>query len=259
MPARSDNEFSDSYDGATSVADTDLNDASSPSSISGDQTEDEPVIIAKAETSALRWLKLTVLGVLVLSALGVALAIYFYTSRTEQAQFHVVFTEHSSKVLEVSRASRPTGGESDPINTTNPHSHLRRFLHSPQGVGKSLERTLAALDTFQTTLVSSAHASNQTWPFVTTPDYAVRATKTRLQSDAIILSAVPIVTRKQRREWEDYSIEHKGWVNQSMRVQATDEVRSKQRLGLKVHSHGLTLIFFCDSVLLRSNLLQPHF
>jgi hypothetical protein len=76
-------------------------------------------------------------------------------------------------------------------------------------------------------LVSSARASNQTWPFVATPDFAVLASKARLQSDAIILSVTPVVTKENRRKWEAFSMENQGWVNESMRVQATDEVRLK--------------------------------
>jgi hypothetical protein len=71
--------------------------------------------------------------------------------------------------------------------------------------------------------VAQARATNQTWPFVTIPSFAIRATKARLQSDAFCLQVYPLVTKEQRPEWEKYSLANQGWVNESMKVQEHDE------------------------------------
>jgi hypothetical protein len=143
--------------------------------------------IARAETKSVRSLKVVVLIVLVVSAIGVALAVYFYTSSTEQAQFESGYQGDVSKVFE--------------------------------GIGRSIENTLVALDTFQVTIVSEARANGEKWPFVTVPDFAVRATKTRLQSDGFSISTSPVVTKAQKKEWEQYAWNHSGWINESMKIQ----------------------------------------
>jgi hypothetical protein len=145
--------------------------------------------IARAESRSVRSFKAVVLVVLVVSAIGVALAVYFYTSMSEQAQFESGYQGDVIKVFE--------------------------------GIGRSIENTLVALDTFQVTIVSEAKASGQKWPFVTVPDFAVRATKTRLQSDGFCISTSPLVTRAQKREWEEYARNHSGWINESMKIQET--------------------------------------
>jgi hypothetical protein len=66
-----------------------------------DSTKQEAVSIARTETKVVRSLKLFMLGILLLSSIGVATAVYFYTSDSEQQQFQIAFNENSRKVLEV--------------------------------------------------------------------------------------------------------------------------------------------------------------
>ena len=153
--------------------------------------------IAKAETQAVKRLKLVVLGVLTLLAVGVALAVYYYTSGAEQVQFEDAFQGDASKVLE--------------------------------GLGSSLERTIGGLDLFAAMIVSVARATNQTWPFVTIPNFPLIASKIRLLSQTVLLTLYPIVTQEERSEWEAYSTQNDAWVNESMNVQETDEVQSRYR------------------------------
>ena len=53
------------------------------------------------------------------------------------------------------------------------------LLHSSQGIGTAIEKSLAALDVMQTSLIASALATNQTWPYVTIQKFASLATKVR--------------------------------------------------------------------------------
>jgi hypothetical protein len=69
-------------------------------------------------------------------------AIYFITSSTEQAQFQNAFRDSSIKVMD--------------------------------SIGKAIYRSCGALDAFSTHLVSHARDTNQTWPFILYPDFALR-------------------------------------------------------------------------------------
>jgi hypothetical protein len=66
-----------------------------------DSTKQEAISIARTETKVVRSLKLFMLGILLLSSIGVATAVYFYTSDSEQEQFQIAFNDNSRKVLEV--------------------------------------------------------------------------------------------------------------------------------------------------------------
>jgi hypothetical protein len=145
--------------------------------------------IAKNETKTVFRLKLTVILVLIVAAVLAAVLIYRYTAGTEESQFKDQFANDASKVL--------------------------------AAAGSSLDRTLGALDSLAVTLVSSARALNQSWPFVTLPDFAVRASKILPLSDAVYISVNPLVTTKTRKDWEAYSLQNNYWVNETMAVQAT--------------------------------------
>jgi hypothetical protein len=69
-------------------------------------------------------------------------AIYFITSLSEQEQFSTTFQESSIKVMD--------------------------------SIGKAIYRSCGALDAFSTHLVSHARDTNQTWPFILYPDFALR-------------------------------------------------------------------------------------
>jgi hypothetical protein len=161
----------------------------SESSADFDQTAvcgDSPGLAVR-ETKSVGRLKRVVLIVLISSAIGVAFTTYFYLSSLEEDRFHVQFQDEAHKILE--------------------------------SVGKSLDKTLGLLDSIAVAYVSHAQANNDTWPFVTLPHFALKMTKVLPLSDAFVLSMVPIVTPKQRADWEAYSVAHDGWVNENMAIQ----------------------------------------
>lgn len=67
---------------------------------------------------------------------------YFYTSNSEQAQFESSFQDSSVKVMD--------------------------------SIGKAIYKSLGAVDAFATHVVSHARDTNQTWPFIIYPDFALR-------------------------------------------------------------------------------------
>jgi hypothetical protein len=108
-------------------------------------TPKEQETIAKDEDRAVFRLRLLVIGVLVASTVGVAFAVYYYISKSENREFEENFSADAKKVLD--------------------------------SLGSSLELTLSAVDALVVNIVSYAILSNSSWPFVTVPDFAVRANK----------------------------------------------------------------------------------
>jgi hypothetical protein len=151
------------------------------------EEESSPVTIAKEETKNVVRLKLATLLVLVSAAIGIAAFTYSYLTHSELAAFRHQFADDSEKVFEA--------------------------------IGRSLDQALASFDNLAVSLVSSAHTTQQTWPFVTIADFPVRLSKVLPLSHAILISVFHVVTPKQRLRYEAYTASHDNWVNESMAVQ----------------------------------------
>jgi hypothetical protein len=145
--------------------------------------------LSKKETKNVFHLKLVVMLILVVSASTIAASVYRYISQTETSQFESKFGYDASKIF--------------------------------QSMGNSLERTLGSMDSLAVTMVSYARDLNDTWPFVTLPDFGVKMAKLLPLTDAFVISVLPIIYPEKRKEWEEYSLLHHGWVNQSMAIQET--------------------------------------
>jgi hypothetical protein len=151
------------------------------------KTTEEQEEIAKSETTAVFWLRLAVLLVMTLSAVAVALSVYFYTSGSEQDEFETQFTSDSIKVLE--------------------------------SVGLTLDTTFGAADAFVLKLVAYARYSNSSWPYVTLPAHAVQAAKLLSLSKAFYVSQSHLVSEEQRALWEPYSVANNAWVYEAIEVE----------------------------------------
>lgn len=114
------------------------------------EEEEEGQAIAKSETKVVHSLKLLVYAVLILSTIGVALAVYYFLSNSEQTEFEGQFVDDAKKVLEA--------------------------------LGSNLDLTLGSVDALVVSMVSYARDTNQSWPYVTIPDFAVRTSKIRVSS-----------------------------------------------------------------------------
>ena len=145
------------------------------------------VRLAKRETRAVTKWKLGVLVVLLLSAIGTALAVFFYIRNSETEKFEEAFQSSAFKVLE--------------------------------SVGISFETALKSLDSLAVAFVSEATISNQPFPFVTVPDFAILAAKMISNSDSFVVTFWPVIASKDREHWEEYSLTHNQWVNASVHLQ----------------------------------------
>jgi flagellar basal body-associated protein FliL len=170
-------------DGYSSASDDDCESScggSGASTSTPQQEKEKHEAIATAETNAVFRLKIVVISFLVASAIGVALAVYYFTSNAEENEFEEKFQDHAAKVLEA--------------------------------LGSSVALTLGAVDNYVVTLVSFARYTNETWPYVTMPDYGVRAAKIRSLSKAVVVSQYHFVTTEQRTTWENYTSQNSAWV-----------------------------------------------
>jgi hypothetical protein len=152
----------------------------------GETIEPESTI-AKQETRNVFRLKVLVALVLTFAAVGTAAVVYLYLSRSEQNQFLGQFNEDARKILD-----------------------------AVEGV---LDQTTAAFDGIAVNLVSTAKMTNQTWPFVTIDDFAVRISKVLPLAHAVFISVYQVVLPGQREQWEEYALSHNYWVNETMTVQ----------------------------------------
>jgi hypothetical protein len=161
-----------------------------PSDIEHDE-EDSPLgnEVSKKETKDVLYLKLLVLFILVVSATTIASCVYVYITRNETAQFESKFKNDADKVL--------------------------------VAIGSSLHRTMGLLDSLAVTYVSYARDQNDSWPFVTLPDFGARMAKLLPLTDAILISVLPIIYPEDRKEWEEYSLDNDSWVNESIVLQET--------------------------------------
>jgi hypothetical protein len=143
--------------------------------------------IAVKESQAVRWIRALAISVIVFSTLGVALAVFYYTSNTERDSFKHRFKADSYKILE--------------------------------SVGSTFDRSLGSVDAYAVGLVSSARQSNQSWPFVTMPDFPARSSKILTLSKGILFSSYYFVTHEQRQLWNNYTARNEGWIDESLDVQ----------------------------------------
>jgi hypothetical protein len=144
--------------------------------------------IAKRESKAVVRLRILVGLALIMAAVGVSVGVYFYTSIAEQDEFEQRFYASAEKIFE--------------------------------SVGFALDRSLGVMDFFVVNLVVTAKHNNQTWPFVTMPDFCVRIAKSLSMSKAVFTSVYPMVLDSEKDAWEKYSAANDGWLDECLVAQA---------------------------------------
>jgi hypothetical protein len=144
-------------------------------------------LIGKQETAIVTRLRLVLLFVLAVSAVGVASTVYVYLKSIEESAFHTQFKHDSVKIL--------------------------------QTTANTIDSILGASDNLAVLSVSFARATNQTWPFVTLPDFPVRMAKIMPSTRTFNMNILPLVKPARRKEWEAYVLQHDDWVNETADVQ----------------------------------------
>lgn len=148
------------------------------SCVTGMGPEDEPHKhpLAAKESKRVRRTKCFVIFFLLIIMIGVSISAYVLECNKEDGEFQRQFDDHSCKVLST--------------------------------IGSKLVHTLQASDAFVVSVASLASATNQNWPFVVVPDFAVRAEKIRSLANAVYVSTYTLVQPNRRREWESFTAQY---------------------------------------------------
>jgi hypothetical protein len=168
-----------------------LSQENSALSVAGNVPDEEnPALLAKKETWAVKGLKALVLIVLFLSAQGVSVGLYMYVRLSETRQFESSFRNDATKLL--------------------------------ASFGANLDLTLSSADTIAVSIVNLVQAKGQTWPFITIPNFAIQSGKVRDSTVALIVNIYVHVLPEERPAWENFTAQPANhyWVDESIDIQA---------------------------------------
>ena len=161
-----------------------------PSSRLDDKEKKQLTEITKKESKAVFWLRTLLVIVLLLAAIIVSVAAYYYTYTEERNAFREQFESDALKIFE--------------------------------DIGRNFDLTMGAADSFMIRVISQAKSTDAVWPMVTIPDLAVQAAKLIAQTDSICLAFYPLITGEQRANWENFTKPNDEWVDEALKIQASN-------------------------------------
>ncbi|KAL7562125.1 hypothetical protein ACA910_019867 [Epithemia clementina (nom. ined.)] len=164
-----------------------LGSTASESTDGGENIKKQQDNIAQNESRAVSLVRFLVFFLLIAITAGVAVGVYFYVSNAETKSFEDEFRDSSDKAFDA--------------------------------IGSALDNSLGASDNLMGSAVSHQLFTNSSWPFVTVPNFAVKAQKILTLSRASVIGFYPKVTDADRTEWEEYALENQGWIDESLKVQ----------------------------------------
>ena len=142
-----------------------------------------PTELAHDETRAVRCLRTIVILLMMGSAAVVSFLAYLYTHNDEVSEFEETFHEHAVQIK----------------NT----------------VHRNAQNKLEAVGAIALMIQAYALDSGSQWPNVTVPYFEEHIMATQSLTDAYGVQLFPIVTKDTRAGWEEYSVEHRDWLNAS--------------------------------------------
>ncbi|CAB9521796.1 Receptor-type guanylate cyclase gcy [Seminavis robusta] len=143
------------------------------------EAEEKNKLLQRNEEKAVSCVRVAVYCVVVITAISVTLAVYFYTKNEQENNFQTVFEIYANKLAE-------------------------SFIDS-------VDRKIVAIGGLSTTITNYALSNGLTFPNVTIDNWIMLAGQTRIQADAINVEYAPLVTDENRLGWEEYSFNHKQW------------------------------------------------
>jgi hypothetical protein len=166
----------------------------------------ERTVDTKETKNVRRW-KLFVLVALCFTGALVSIVTFLYLDDERKDTKHeAVSTMHQS------RCNVPHGSIVE-------HTHLLQFHISCNTVREAFETRIATLsDKFHDlgkVMEVQAEVLNQTFPFVTTPQFEVYGEQARRRSGVEAFVFSPLVTQDQQEEWEAYSFSNQDWLEES--------------------------------------------
>ncbi len=167
--------------------------------------------LAWKETRVVNLLRCAVLTLLLVTTVVVSCGVFLYMRNNEREKFETTFHDSALQVIE--------------------------SFHD------TLDRSLVALDSMSVQITSVAKATNQSFPFVTVPDFEVRGANFRINSGSPQLLYMPIVADEKRAQWEEYSLANRFHVDKAY----ANDMRLRKKQDLRF---GLT---FPDNRILNSD------
>jgi hypothetical protein len=140
--------------------------------------------LASRQTRQLQRFRKMFIVFLILIALAVAVSILFLTRSQEKHEFHDSFEDSATKVVDT--------------------------LHW------GVEQTVGSLEALSFSITSYASHKNLTWPFVNLPNFEIQAGNTRSLAQTVSIILYPMVTYENREAWEQYSRDHRGWIEEGL-------------------------------------------
>jgi hypothetical protein len=154
--------------------------------------------LAQRETKAVRWLRVTVLLILISAAASCAALVYTYIRNGQVSEFEETYEDFAQKII--------TATENNALNKMEAIVSLASLIQAH------------AMDT------------NQTWPLVTVSFFETHVMATRSLTEAYGVTLFPFVESSNREDWEIYSVQHRDWLNESYATQR--EIFGSDNLGL---------------------------
>ena len=160
-------------------------------------------MVALAETQAVSWLRWAVLSVLLIVTALLSAGTYLYTRNQEMHNFETAFADSAQQVMDA--------------------------FHG------AVERNLNAVAALSSDITSHALSSdnNESFPFVTLPDFAVRGSNTRSLTGSHIIHYIPIVREEDRTEWEDYALENRFHIDEAFEEDMLLRERQDAEIGIE--------------------------
>lgn len=139
--------------------------------------------LAEAETRVVSYLRGAILLVLLVTGSLACYEVYRYTSHQEHDALTSAVDGHAHQVLD------------------NFHTLLEHYI--------------GAVSALSTDMTSYALHTNQSFPFVTVPDFELKGAHMRTLSGAFVVQYQPVITQETRQAWEEYAQSHRSQIDQS--------------------------------------------
>ena len=176
--------------------------------------------LAKEETKTVRKLRLLVIAVLIIITAVVAVLIYLFVKNNETSEFEDEFEARGNKLV--------------------------------NGFRDDSFQKMQALESLSLSLTTYAVGDNATWPFVTVPKSHEFLSPYLSLANAASIKFFPLVSARQRWEWEAYAQENQGWVDEDIEKRLSEQADANNNN----NDVRRSLQYFCETD--EDNIVSPY-
>lgn len=159
--------------------------------------------LASKETRRVKYLRLAVLGLILVTAAVVSTSVLIYLRREEEKKFSSEFEIAATDVM--------------------------YRLHS------LVERSLNVIAVLSNSITSHAILTQGRFPYITLPDFAVRGSEIRTLTGAHAIYFAPLITDRYRREWENFAASNHKQVQDALVVDEYLRDYQDRQFGLTIN------------------------